>query len=211
MLNTGSQDTCLSHCLFPHLLSVAKYMSSFSSLRTWFLVWLNSHIYTIKVFWVSTICQSYSRWKKYTHIYTNTKASKEKKIGTELQMITYNMLWYWSLVDRTKGTSRKSRKTSKRLNSCLSWTRRMWEMCAGDNGGTDWGGELCDPPMGSSCGVWGTFWKRGIWEVEGHIGTTQKVPFPLWQLGASKEFWAESAQKHVCRWDRSLWDWWIWI
>lgn len=78
MLNTGSQDTCLSHCLFPHLLSVAKYMSSFSSLRTWFLVWLNSHIYTIKVFWVSTVCQSYSRWKKYTHIYTNTKHQKKK-------------------------------------------------------------------------------------------------------------------------------------
>ena len=35
--------------------------------------------------------------------------------------------------------------------------------------------------------------------MEGHIGPVQKVPFPLWQLGASKEFWAESAQKHVCR------------
>ena len=35
--------------------------------------------------------------------------------------------------------------------------------------------------------------------MEGHIGPVQKVPFPLWQLGASKEFWAESAQKQVCR------------
>lgn len=73
-------------------------------------------------------------------------------------MITYNMLWYWSSVDRTRAKAEESRKTSEQL--IHAWAEQEeCEKCVcrgrwGHRLGRDWG----DPPDGSS------------WESEAHSG-----------------------------------------